>query len=98
MPTILHTAYQLVRNQFELPEAPDTFDEQKAIGLLTEAIRRLLDSDLEKLLQICYRIDLPEAQLKQILHTAPPDRVARDLAVALWERHKKKAEIRKKYS
>ncbi|WP_100629254.1 hypothetical protein [Algoriphagus formosus] len=95
---VLHTAYQLAQKQFELPELKEAFDEEKAIRLLTLAVRDLLDKDLEKLLNICYRIDLSEDTLKKILHQSEPDSVASDLAKALWERQKKKAEIWKKYS
>ncbi|MCR9083879.1 MAG: hypothetical protein NXH89_15735 [Cyclobacteriaceae bacterium] len=95
---ILHTAYQMAQNQFDLPELVEAFDEEKAIRLLTLAVRDLLDKDLEKLLNICYRIDLSENTLKQILHQSEPDSVASDLAKALWERQKQKAEIWRRYS
>lgn len=95
---ILHAAYQLAQKQFDLPELKETFDEGKAIRFLTLAVRDLLDKDLEKLLNICYRIDLSENTLKQILHQSEPDSVASDLAKALWERQKQKAEIWKRYS
>jgi hypothetical protein len=95
---ILHAAYQLAQKQFDLPEIKESFDEEKAIRLLTLAVRDLLDKDLEKLLNICYRIDLSENTLKQILHQSEPDSVASDLAKALWERQKQKAEIWKRYS
>lgn len=66
--------------------------------VLTKAISQLMDRNLEKLLQVCYRVDLSEMKLKQILHESEPDRVASDLARALWERQKQKVEIRRKYS
>lgn len=88
----------MAQNQFDLPELVEPFDEEKAIGLLTLAVRDLLDKDLEKLLNICYRIDLSENTLKQILHQSEPDSVATDLSKALWERQKQKAEIWRRYS
>ncbi|RAI87030.1 hypothetical protein LV83_03136 [Algoriphagus yeomjeoni] len=83
---------------FELPEFNSEFDEQKAISILSKVISYLLDREFERLLQICYRIDLGEEKLKSILHESDPDRIAPDLAQALWHRQKQKVEIRKRYS
>ena len=58
----------------------------------------MLDREFERLLQICYRIDLGEEKLKRILHESEPDQVALDLAQALWLRQKQKVQIRKRYS
>ncbi|MCS5491421.1 hypothetical protein [Algoriphagus limi] len=95
---LLTTAYSLAQKQFELPELPPQFDEEQAVKIIAKAVGELLDRDLEKLLQICYRIDLSEQRLKEILHESAPDLVAEDLARALWERQKQKAEIWKRYS
>ena len=57
-----------------------------------------MDRNLERLLQICYRVDLPENTLKRILHESEPEQVAVDLAKALWDRQKQKVEMRRRYS
>jgi hypothetical protein len=90
--------YKLVTKDFELPEVRDGFSEEKAIAILAKAISQLMDRNLERLLQICYRIDLSEEKLKHILHESAPDQVTTDLARALWERQKLKVEIRRRYS
>lgn len=90
--------YHLVAKDFLLPEVKEEFSEESAIRILTKAVSQLMDRNLEKLLQICYRIDLPENRLKQILHESDPDQVASDLAKALWDRQKLKVEIRRRYS
>ncbi|NVJ85013.1 MAG: hypothetical protein HWE15_01845 [Algoriphagus sp.] len=97
-PELVETAYALARKQFDLPELPEQFDEDRAVKIIAKAVGELLNRDLEKLLQICYRIDLSEQRLKEILHESAPDQVAEDLAKALWERQKQKAEIWKRYS
>lgn len=89
--------YQLVCQDFSLPEVKEEFSEEKAVQILTQSVSQLMDRNLEKLLQICYRIDLPEHRLKEILHFSKPEEVAKDLAQALWDRQKLKIEIRKKY-
>lgn len=91
-------AFLILRKDFDLPELKESFDEEQAILLLSKAVSQLLDRDFERLLQICYRIDLGEEKLKKILHESKPDQVSLDLARALWERQKLKIEIRKRYS
>lgn len=88
----------MLEKDFQLPEIQTEFDEEKAIEFLAKIIRQMLDREFERLLQICYRIDLGEEKLKRILHESEPDQVAPDLARALWERQKMKVEIRRRYS
>lgn len=90
--------FLLLRKDFELPEVNPALDEEKAISTLAKVIAYMLDREFERLLQICYRIDLGEEKLKRILHESEPDQVAYDLAKALWSRQKQKVEIRKRYS
>ncbi len=96
--TILQETFHLLEKDFQLPETKSDFDEEKLIEFLAKIIRQMLDRDFERLLQICYRIDLGEEKLKRILHESEPDQVAPDLAKALWNRQKLKVEIRKRYS
>jgi hypothetical protein len=90
--------FSLITKDFQLPEVQQGFSEEKALEILTKAISQLMDRNLERLLQICYRVDLSENRLKQILHESEPERVAADLAKALWDRQKQKVEIRRRYS
>ncbi len=90
--------YTLVAKDFLLPVVKEQFSEEAAIQVLARAISQLMDRNLVRLLQICYRVDLSENKLKQILHESEPDRVAPDLAKALWDRQKLKVEIRRRYS
>ncbi len=91
-------AFLFLKKDFDLPELSETFNEDQAIFLLSKAVSHLLDRDFERLLQICYRIDLGEEKLKKILYESEPDQVSNELAKALWERQKLKIEIRRKYS
>lgn len=96
--SITQETFQLVSKEFQLPEAKEEFSEEKAVEILTRAVSHLMDRNMGQLLQICYRIDLDENKLKQILHRSDPDFVAADLAQALWDRQKLKIEIRRRYS
>lgn len=96
--TLPEETFSLITKDFQLPEIKEEFSEEKAMAVLTKAISQLMDRNMEKLLQVCYRVDLAENKLKQILHESEPDSVAADLARALWERQKQKVEIRRRYS
>jgi hypothetical protein len=96
--SMLPATFSLLSQDFELPVLQKDFEEEMAIGLLSKAISHLLDRDFERLLQICYRIDLGEKHLKKILYEANPDQVAAELARALWHRQKQKIEIRRRYA
>lgn len=98
LPSLSEETFALVTKDLPLPELGAGFSEERALEALTKAISQLMDRDLERLLHICYRIDLAENTLKQILHEVPPERVAADLAQALWARQKQKVILRRKYS
>jgi len=96
--SISQDTYSLLRKDFDLPVHIEADQEDKAVAILSKLVAYMLDREFEKLLQICYRVDLGEEKLKTILNLSEPDAVATDLAKALWERQKLKIEIRRKYS
>lgn len=95
---IEQSAYELIQVDWTLPDFQSKWSEQELLAILARAIEQLLNRDFEKLLQLCYRIDLGEEKLRKILHESEPDQISMDLAKALWERQKQKAEIRRRYS
>ena len=98
MEKITEQTLELIRKDFDLPEPIQEFNENEAILLLSKALKELLDRDFVRLLQICYRVDLPETEVKKILNESAPESLSLDLATALWKRQKQKIEIRKRYS
>jgi len=98
MISLTEETFALVAQELPLPVPQEGFDEAQVVLLLTQAIRQLLDQNLERLLQICYRIDFSENLLKKILVESPPELLASDLAQALWDRQKQKIILRKRYS
>ena len=98
MSSLAEETFALVTQELALSELREEFDEQKAVGLLAQAGRQLLDQNLERFLQICYRVDLAENTLKKILAESPPEQLASDLAQTLWDRQKQKIVLRKRYS
>ncbi len=64
---------------------------------LTIVINDLLDYDMSKLLNILYKIDVNERQLKQILSEEKPENIAHEIAKLVVEREKQKVLTREKY-
>lgn len=88
----------LLEKTFDLKVHDKLSTEEELVGLLTPVIHQMLNRDFEKLLQVCYRIDLGENVLKKILHESEPESLAFDLAKALVERQVLKIKIRNSYS
>jgi hypothetical protein len=88
----------LLKKDFEISREKEAFSKDELIELLLPIIQQMLNRDFEKLLQICYRVDLGENKLKQILHESDPEMMAFDLAKALVERQMLKIEIKRRYS
>lgn len=98
MSEILHQTANFLKEDFSLPEVKEALTEENLVQALTPVISRMLDREFERLLNICYRIDLGESRLKKILHESDPKHMAADLAQALVKRQIQKIEIRQKYS
>lgn len=94
----IQETFNLIQKDFEVKSDSNLQKEEELLDILTPIIHHMLNRDFEKLLQICYRIDLGENQLKQILYKSEPELMARELSDAIIQRQKKKIEIRRKYS
>ena len=89
--------YEIISGNFELEEVKEiTIEEIQKI--LTARIREMLDTNLEKLLHILYRIDVSQKKTDVIFNSPFKDEIAEDLAAAVIERQLEKIETRKKYS
>lgn len=73
---------ELLQKDFELTVPDEPLNREQLIKLLTPIVGELLNRDLERLLQVCYRIDLGEARLKHLLHEANPETMASELSEA----------------
>lgn len=88
----------LLKKDFEISREKEAATKEELIDLLLPIIQQMLNRDFEKLLQVCYRVDLGENKLKSILHESDPEMMAFDLTKALVERQMLKIEIKRKYS
>jgi hypothetical protein len=97
MPDLFQQSAEYFIQNFQVPEMKEKWTEEKLLSVLTPIIQKMLNSDFERLLHLCYRIDLGENLLKKILHESDPEFLAQDLARALIQRQLKKTEIRNLY-
>ena len=75
--------------------APEDFSEIRS--RLTPLISNLLDSDMQGLLNLLYRIDVSEQKVKSILTTVKQGEMAKKIAELIIERQIQKITTRMKY-
>lgn len=63
---------------------------------LTKAVRALMQERFEQLLQICYRMDLPEDKVRQAVFEDPYP--AESLAALMIQRQRLRLELRRKFA
>jgi len=84
---------QEITEQYKL--SPEDFSEIRS--RLTTLISNLLDSDIQGLLNLLYRIDVSELKVKTILATANPGEMAKKIAALIIKRQIQKINTRMKY-
>ncbi|MGB5928702.1 MAG: hypothetical protein WBH03_11035 [Cyclobacteriaceae bacterium] len=91
---------RLLNRHFELEQQaaiPVRSDEADLRDRVEKIIRWLMDYDMEKLMQIMYRIDVSEEAFRQAIATSPPGRLSHKIAALVLEREWQKAETRLRY-
>jgi hypothetical protein len=74
---------------------PDTSSEAKR--LLSEKIKYYLDNDVERLLRILYRIDIPESQVNSVFTGTKKEDIPSVLSDLIIDRQLSKARTRELY-
>lgn len=65
--------------------------------LLAAKISQLINNDFAALVQLLYRIDIPEKKLKEVIEAGQGDDTAKLIAAMIIERQLEKASLRKQY-
>ena len=71
--------------------------EPELLELLSLFIGNLLQTDLQKLLSLLYRIDVNETQFRQALLAEDSRQIAENIAKLVLAREKQKLEFRRRY-
>ena len=83
-------------NRFEI-EADVLGDLTLIKEILSERIRYLIDTNVEQLMQVLYRIDVNEQKVKEIIAVQPLDVAIELIAELIIERQLQKVSTRLKY-
>lgn len=87
---------QQLRQSLQLPVS-ETIREEELLEALTQRVNQLLDTDFQALVQLLYRLDVPEEKLKQLLRQNPYTDAARIIASLILQRQQQKIESREQY-
>ena len=94
----LKAGASLISTDFGLePFNQNEITREELLWELTRTIQHLLDQDFGRLMNILYRIDLSEKEVKTTLSLAEPDKIAVTLANKVLDRELQKIETRSKY-
>jgi hypothetical protein len=96
-PSIINSATSRLQNLFEVENLPVSNLESLHFKLAS-VVLHLLNSDLPKLLQILYRIDVEEKSVKEAMIADDTELIAERIARLILKRELQKAELRQKYS
>jgi hypothetical protein len=89
-------AFEIISRNFEIQKT-DGFTLDDARNLLAVKIRELIDTNMEKLLSILYRIDVSQKKTDEIFDIESKDEIAIKLADAVIDRQLLKVKTRKHY-
>ena len=94
-------SYELIKSNFriekDIPGGVElSFD--WLLNWLADEVGSLMDEDFSAFLNVCYRIDLEEQKVKEILTLESPNAIPRELSRYIIQRQLQKIESRRKYS
>lgn len=98
---IIEISKDLIQKDFGLDDEIDfaeAVDENILLNNLIKVVQYLLDHDFERLLNVMYRVDLPENRVEKVLSAGDPENLSRELSVMILARERGKAITRIQYS
>lgn len=99
--TLVNKSYQLICKDLGLVEESGFEEENSSFDRLAiyleKQINYLLDHDFNRLINAMYRIDIPDYQVNELLHSSKSGDLAKNIARAIIEREKQKVITRVKY-
>ena len=70
----------------------------KMLNYLTEEVNHLLSNNVERLFWVCYRVDVPENTILEIISNTEISNPAEEIASRLLKRQMEKVETKRKFS
>jgi hypothetical protein len=95
---LIKTVAADLKTLLQLSEIPETRDREGLAKAIAPIVYHLLNKDFEKFLQLCYRLDLGEGKVREILNKCPPEEITEQMSLAIVDRQLLKVHFRKKYS
>jgi hypothetical protein len=95
---LIKTVAADLKNLLQLPQVPENSDREGLAKAIAPMVSQLLNRDFEKFLQLCYRLDLGEGKVREILNECPPEEITEQMSLAIVDRQLLKVHFRKKYS
>lgn len=85
----------LVREPFELENAPPPASEEELLALLADRIAEMLERRPEYLMSLLYRLDVLEKKIAPVMRPDAPEPANWGLARLVLERQKERAETKR---
>ncbi|TNE67234.1 MAG: hypothetical protein EP344_02045 [Bacteroidetes bacterium] len=92
---ILQQTVDLVREPFELEQAPPPATEEELLALIADRIGHLLETQPEYLMSLLYRLDVLEKKIRPVMQPDAPEPANWGLARLVLERQKQRAETKR---
>lgn len=90
---------ELLTAAFELPQdgTATPLDEAKFIQWLADVVDYWMQHRMERLMSLCYTLDVSEAAVAEVLHPSAPEPANVGLARLLYERQLKRLDTKEHY-
>ena len=87
-----------LKDLLQLPVIPESMDREGLAKAIAPMVSQLLNREFERFLQLCYRLDLGEGKVREILNQSPPEEITERMSLAIVDRQLIKVHFRRKYS
>jgi|TARA_R110002050_G_scaffold158615_2_gene287978 hypothetical protein len=94
---IIQTVAVDLKDLLQLPETPESIDKECLAKAISPMVSQLLNREFERFLQLCYRLDLGEGKVREILNQCPPEEITHQMSLAIVDRQLIKVHFRQKY-
>lgn len=95
---ILQQTSAFVKKDFEVEHIPEDVTEVELLEFLEQFVQNLLDTNMEQLFYVLYRLDINEYKVHQALNPAAIEPPHKTLAQLIFQREKQKAKTRIEYN